>query len=40
MDWDTPDYNEIVSGICDRLSPVFRMFAKIMTPRTPFIDDF
>lgn len=40
MDWDTLDYGEIVSDICDRLNPVFKMFAKITASRTPFIDDF
>lgn len=40
MDWDTFDYDEIVSDICGRLSPVFRMLAKTMAPKTPFIDDF
>jgi hypothetical protein len=40
MDWDTLDYGEIVSDICGRLNPVFRMFAKTRSPGVPFIDDF
>ena len=40
MDWDTLDYDEIVSDICGRLNPVFRIFAEAINPGIPFADDF
>ena len=40
MDWDTLDYDEIVSDICGRLNPVFRIFAEAGNPGIPFADDF
>ena len=40
MDWDTLDYDEIVSDICGRLNSVFRIFAEARNPGIPFADDF
>lgn len=39
-DWDTFDYNETVFDICNRLNPVFKMFAGAGKPGIPFADDF
>ena len=36
----TLDYDEIVSDICGRLNPVFRIFAEAINPGIPFADDF
>ena len=40
MDWDTPDYGEIVLGICGRLRPLFELFASAGQPAIPYADNF
>lgn len=39
-DWDTLDYNTLVSDLCAQLAPLFELFAKMSRPAVPFADNF